>query len=96
MFGFVNLGLAPQALCCHLLRRFLPDTWLRRLILPASQCYLFGVFTVTIFEYAELPEALNALTRYRYQVLLFSPVFGNVVTFAPTEPTCAKLAQLLP
>ena len=63
---------------------------------PASQGYLFGVFTVTIFEYAELPEALNALTRYRYQVLLFSPVFGNVVTFAPTEPICAKLAQLLP
>ena len=58
--------------------------------------YLLGVFTEITFENAELPDALNALTRYRYQVLLFSPVFGNVVTFAPTVAICAKLEQLFP
>ena len=52
-------------------------------ILQILSTYLFGVFTFTVFEYAELPETLNARTRYRYQVLFDSPVFGKVVTFGP-------------
>jgi hypothetical protein len=36
-----------------------------------------------VFEYAELPAALNARTRYRYQVLFDKPVFGKLVTFDP-------------
>jgi len=51
---------------------------------------------VTIFENAEIPDTLNALTRYRYHVFFNSPVFENVVTFAPTCATCAKLVQLFP
>src|SRR5678815_6056536 len=73
------------------------------LLPPASRAllrrfagYLLGVFTEITFENAELPDPLNALTRYRYQVLLFSPEFANVVTLAPTEPTCAKFEQLFP
>ena len=49
-----------------------------------------------MFENPELPDALNALTRYRYQVFLVSPVFWNVVTFAPTVVICAKFVQLFP
>lgn len=58
--------------------------------------YFGGVFTVITFENAELPAALNALTRYRYQVFLVKPVFGNVLTFTPTVAICAKLVQLFP
>ena len=58
--------------------------------------YFGGVFTVITFENAELPAALNAATRYRYHVFFVSPVFGNVVTFAPTVAICAKLVQLFP
>ena len=49
-----------------------------------------------MFENAELPDALNALTRYRYHVFFVSPVFGNVVTFVPTVAISAKLVQLFP
>ena len=60
------------------------------------EAYFGGVFTVTIFEYAELPEALNARTRYRYQVFFVSPVFGKLVTFGPVCAICAKFVQLFP
>jgi hypothetical protein len=62
----------------------------------ALQVYFGGVFTVITFENPELPEALNASTRYRYHVFLVSPVFGKLVTFAPTEAICAKFVQLFP
>ena len=65
-------------------------------ILQILSTYLFGVFTEIVFENAELPEALNARTRYRYQVLFDSPVFGKVVTFGPVCAICAKFVQLFP
>jgi len=69
---------------------------LKHLVNPVQRFYLLGVFTEITFEYAELPDALNALTRYRYHVLFASPEFGNVVTFTPTCAICAKLEQLFP
>ena len=51
---------------------------------------------MTTFENAEFPEALNARTRYRYQVLFDSPVFGKLVTFGPVCCIWAKLVQLFP
>ena len=61
-----------------------------------SKVYRLGVFTAITFENAELPDALNALTRYRYHVFFASPLLENVVTFTPTCATCAKLVQLFP
>ena len=49
-----------------------------------------------MFVYAELPLALNARTRKRYQVFFDNPLFRKLVTFAPTVVTCAKFVQLFP